>query len=105
MEMNEIKKDSIDEAGDGLRSGIMNENAIPKANNIFVIGKFLRDTYYPGLSIDEINERIEILEDKGIIVEDVVKMIKDGQLDLNKSIDEIKKLDLNKEKNDEEITM
>ena len=97
MEENEmIDKSGVDNASGTLRSGLLNDKYLPKAQNVQLVGKYLKDKYYPGLSLDEINERIDLLAEKGLTPDKVVSQIESGKIDLaTMSLEELKEIDEN----------
>ena len=84
-EIPDIDKERIDKTAEdpNMRMGKLNDN-MPKAQNLQLVGKFLKDKYYPELSLDEINERVDILmeKDKKLTLNAIVEKIEHGELNL-----------------------
>ncbi|MBR1539632.1 MAG: hypothetical protein IJ629_00325 [Clostridia bacterium] len=81
VNVNNIDKQEVDNSARDMRMGKLNEY-MPKAQNLQLVGKYLKDRYYPELSLDDINERIDMLADKGYTLDQIVDFIDHGQLDL-----------------------
>ena len=96
--MEEINKNNVDNSSNELRMGKLNDEYMPKAQNIQLVGKYLKDKYYPQLSLDEINERVDKLADKGLTVDKIVELIENKQIDLlTMSMEEIESYQAPKE--------
>lgn len=98
MEYNEnINKDQVDNSANGMKINELKE-AMPKAQDVQLVGKFLKDKYYPGLSVDEIGERLDMLIDQGLTVDEIVNQIEYGEIDLAAPIEELNIVKDNEEK-------
>lgn len=100
MENEEVKKEGIDNTASGMRIGKLTES-MPKVQNVQELGKYLKTKYFPELDLDQIGDKLEVLTNNGLSLNEIVEKIENGELDLRNVPEKLSNLE-NKEQNQEE---